>query len=231
MPHADFVHLRVHSSYSMSEGAIKADKIAALAAEAAMPAVAIADSGNLFGAMEFSQACMAKGVQPIIGCQIALTRADNPRLAPDRLVLLAQNPEGFANLQRLSSAGFLENDPGQVPQVPLARLCELSPGLILLTGGSAGPLSRLLAEGQMPAARHLLDQLAEAFPDRLAIELNRFGQSFERAVEPGLIQLAAALPLVATNHCFFAKRDMHEAHDALLCIAEGRTLAERDRRR
>src|ERR1700709_1520219 len=103
MPHADFVHLRVHSAYSLSEGAIKADKIAALALDARMPAVAITDSGNLFGALEFSQACTYKGVQPIIGCQIALTRTDTPRLPPDPMVLLAQNAEGLANLQRLSS--------------------------------------------------------------------------------------------------------------------------------
>ncbi len=88
MPHADFVHLRVHSAYSLSEGAIKAEKIPVLAREAGMPAVAITDTANLFGALEFSQACAAKGIQPIIGCQIALARADNPRLPPDPIVLL-----------------------------------------------------------------------------------------------------------------------------------------------
>src|SRR6185437_12392439 len=97
MPHADFVHLRVHSAYSLSEGAIKADKIAALAREAAMPAVAITDTGNLFGALEFSQACAAKGVQPMIGCQIGLSREDNPQLPPDSLVLLAQDVVGLEN--------------------------------------------------------------------------------------------------------------------------------------
>src|ERR1700689_1578595 len=113
MPHADFVHLRAHSAYSLSEGAIKAEKLPALAREARMPAVAITDTGNLFGALEFSQACIAKGIQPIIGCQLALTRADNPRLAPEQIVLLAQDQTGLANLQRLSSAGFLDTDPGQ----------------------------------------------------------------------------------------------------------------------
>src|SRR5271155_5510333 len=116
MPHADFVHLRVHSAYSLSEGAIKADKIAALARQASMPAVAITDTGNLFGALEFSQACTAKGVQPIIGCQIALARRDNPRLPPESLVLLAQDAAGLVNLQRLSSRGFLDTDPALRPQ-------------------------------------------------------------------------------------------------------------------
>ncbi len=233
MPHADFVHLRVHSSYSLSEGAIKADKIAALARDALMPAVAITDTANLFGALEFSQACAGKGVQPLIGCQVALARADNPRLAPDPLVLLAQDEAGFANLQRLSSAGFLETDPTLKPQLPLERLCRHAEGLILLTGGTTGPIARLLAEGQKEAAERLLAQLAEAFHGRTIMELHRHGLPAEKAIEPGLIALAdrMALPLVATNDCFFARPEMHEAHDALLCIAEGRTLSEQDRRR
>ena len=226
MPHADFVHLRVHSSYSLSEGAIKPEKIVALAREGAMPAVAITDTGNLFGALEFSQACAAKGVQPIIGCQIALSREDNPRLPPDPVVLLAQNSEGFANLRRLSTTGFLETDPGLKPQLPLGRVLELSAGLILLTGGSHGPLARLLAEGQQPEAERLLARLAEAFGDRAVMELHRHGLPAQAAIEPGLIALAdgAGLPLVATNDCLFANPAMYEAHDALLCIAEGRLL-------
>src|SRR6201995_479385 len=108
MPYADFVHLRTHSAYSLSEAAIRPDKIVVLATEAGMPAAAITDTGNLFGALEFSQYCTAKGIQPIIGCQIALARTDNPRLSPDPVVLLAQDATGMANLHRLSSFGFLE---------------------------------------------------------------------------------------------------------------------------
>ena len=232
MPYAPFVHLRVHSAYSLSEGAIKADKIAALARDDAMPAVAITDTGNLFGALEFSQACAAKGVQPILGCQIGITRAENPRLAPDPVVLLAQTPAGLANLQRLSSRGFLDGDPAS-PQVPLAAVLDHAEGLFLLTGGTRGPLARLLAEGRRADAEALLAQLHEAFPDRAAVELHRHGLPIERQVEPGLIALAdeLGLPLVATNECFFATPSMHEAHDALLCIAEGRMVAEPERRR
>src|ERR1700685_3757641 len=105
MPHSDFVHLRTHSAYSLSEGAIKPDKIAALAREAGMPAAAITDTGNLFGALEFSQYATSQGIQPLTALQVALARSDNPRLAPDPLVLLAQNAAGMANLQRLSSIG------------------------------------------------------------------------------------------------------------------------------
>ncbi len=233
MPHAEFVHLRVHSAYSLSEGAIKADKIAALAREAAMPAVALTDSGNLFGALEFSQACTAKGVQPIIGCQLALARADNPRLAPDPFVLLARDAAGLANLQRLSSRGFLETEPGLRARIGLDALAEHAAGLILLTGGTAGPLGRRLAEGRRAEAERLLAQLAEAFPESTAVELHRHHTEQDRAVEPALIALAdaAGLPLVAANDCYFARPEMHEAHDALLCIAESRLLSDAERRR
>jgi DNA polymerase III subunit alpha len=233
MPHADFVHLRVHSAYSLSEGAIKADKIPALAFEANMPAVAITDTANLFGALEFSQACAAKGIQPIIGCQIALSRSDNPRLTPDPIVLLAQDAIGLDNLQRLSSRGFLETDPGLRPQLGIDAIAAHAAGLILLTGGASGPLARLLGEGQKPEAERLLARFIEAFPDRVAMELHRHGLDSERALEPGLIALAdaAAVPLIATNDCYFATPAMYEAHDALLAIAEGRLLSEPDRRR
>jgi DNA polymerase-3 subunit alpha len=217
----------------LSEGAIKVEQIPLLAREAGAPAVAITDSGNLFGALEFSQACVGKGIQPIIGCQMALTRGDNAHLPPDPVVLLAQDAAGVANLQYLSSIGFLGTDPGLKPQISVKELCERADGLILLTGGSTGPLGRLLAEGQRAEAEALLTRLAEAFPDHTAMELHRHGLPTERTIEPGLIALAdaAGIPLVATNDCFFASPAMHEAHDALLCIAEGRLLSERDRRR
>ncbi|MDD2877740.1 MAG: DNA polymerase III subunit alpha [Acidiphilium sp.] len=233
MPHADFVHLRVHSAYSLSEGAITADKIASLAADQAMPAVAITDTSNLFGAIEFSKACMGKGVQPIIGCQLSLARADQPRLPPDPLILLAKDAVGFDNLSKLSSISFLESDSLNRPQITIDALRHHHDGLILLTGGRFGPLGRMLGEGQRAEAESLLSVLAETFGDRIAIEVERHGLPTERAIEPGLIALADAanLPLVATNECFFAKQDMHEAHDALLCIAEGRLLSEAERRR
>ncbi|MFL5283988.1 MAG: DNA polymerase III subunit alpha, partial [Rhodopila sp.] len=233
MPHADFVHLRTHSAYSLSEGAIRADKIAALAKAGAMPAAAITDTGNLFGALEFSQYCSGKGIQPIIGCQVSLTRSDNQRLPPDPIVLLAQDAAGIANLQRLSSLGFLDTDPTLKPQLPFECVAAHAEGLLLLTGGTTGPIARLLVEGQGPEAERLLDAMREAFPGRTIQELHRHGLPLEAAIEPGLISLADArgIPLAATNDCYFATPDMHEAHDALLCIAEGRTLAEPDRRR
>ena len=233
MPHADFVHLRAHSAFSLSEGAIKADKLPALARDAGMPAVAMTDTSNLFGALEFSQACTAKGIQPIIGCQLALTRADNLRLPPEQIVLLAQDSAGLANLQRLSSSAYLDTDPGLKPQLPFDRVAQHATGLILLTGGGTGPLARILSDGQQPEAERWLRHAAEAFPDRTVVELHRHNLPHERAIEPGMIALAdgIGLPLVATNDCFFPTAAMFEAHDALLCIAEGRLLSEQDRRR
>ncbi len=197
-----------------------------------MPAVAITDTGNLFGALEFSQACTGKGVQPIIGCQVGLVRTEKPGLPPDPVVLLAQTREGLANLQRLSSLGFTQSDPAD-PQLPLRTVLDHAAGLILLTGGTRGPLARLLAEGRQPEAAAMLAEIAEAFGDRAVVELHRHGLPVERAIEPGLIALAdaAGLPLVATNECFFATPTMQEAHDALLCIAGGRMMADPERRR
>ncbi len=230
MPHAGFVHLRCHSSYSLSEGAIKAEKLATLARDDAMPAVAIADTSNLFGALEFSQACTKQGVQPIVGCQVALA---TEAARADPVVLLAQDATGLANLQRLSSLSFLASDPAETPRVKPDVLRAHAEGLLLLTGGPGGPVGRLLAGGQREAAERVLAALAEAFPGRLAVELQRHGLAEEQAVEPWLLRLAEArgLPIVATNECFFATAAMHPAHDALLCIAEGRTLAEPERRR
>jgi DNA polymerase-3 subunit alpha len=231
--HADFVHLRTHSAYSLSEGAIKVDRIAALAEQDRMPAAAITDTSNLFGALEFSQACAARGVQPIIGCQLALTRADLPRAAPDQLVVLARDAEGLGNLRRLSSLSYLESDPAERPQLSLERIAAHASGLFLLTGGGNGPLARLLGEGNAGAAERLLSALSEAFAGNAAVELHRHGLAAQEAVEPGLIALAdaARLPLVATNDCMFPKPELYQAHDVLLCIAEQRQVQEQDRRR
>jgi DNA polymerase-3 subunit alpha len=238
MPHADFVHLRVHSAYSLSEGAIKVKELIKLCVAQAMPAVAVADTGNLFGALEFAAAAAEAGVQPIIGCQLGLRRTDSggrPGLAPppDPLVLLAQNETGYRNLLKLVSRAFLETESHEAPQLALDALEGWTDGLIALTGGPAGLVGRLLAEGQGPAAAGALDRLAALFPNRLYIELMRHGLATEDRIEPALIEHAYArdLPLVATNEVFFADAGMYEAHDALLCIADGKTLSDTERRR
>ncbi len=234
MSHAGFVHLRVHSAYSLSEGAIRVGELATLAQAASMPAVAITDTGNLFGALEFSDACRKTGVQPIVGCQLNVARpvqeTGSLPVEGDQLVVLAQNATGLANLRVLSTAGFIKGDPA-APVVELDFLRAHAAGLMLLTGGVRGPIGRLLGDGQEGEARRYMAALAEAFPGRVAVELQRHGMAAEGAIEPGLISLAdaAGLPLVASNECFFANTDMYEAHDALLCIAQGKTLGETDR--
>ncbi|WP_376090690.1 DNA polymerase III subunit alpha [Roseomonas sp. CCTCC AB2023176] len=236
MPDA-FVHLHVHSAYSMAEGAIKADKLPALARKNGMPALALTDTANLFGALEFSQYAAKDGVQPILGCQLWLARPnedrDPMRATADPVVALAMDAKGLDNLQRLSSLGFLGPDTAGRPAVTLDQLCAHQAGLTLLTGGTNGPVARQLLEGRRPQAESLLAALREAFGDRLALELHRHGTDADRIAESGQLALAEALsiPIVATNDVYFAKPEMYEAHDALLCIAEGRTIAEPDRRR
>ncbi|MBB3899857.1 DNA polymerase III subunit alpha [Roseococcus suduntuyensis] len=232
-----FVHLHTHSAYSLSEGAIKAEKLSALALAANMPAVALTDTANLFGALEFAQAAAGKGIQPIMGCQLWLSRgeshSDPNRNGADVVTALAMDAEGWGNLQRLSSLGWLGTDISGKPAVTLDQLLAHGAGIFLLTGGDHGPLSRLLAEGRRDAAGQVLHALREGFDGRLAVELMRHHTDRQAALEPGLLRLAdeAALPIVATNDVYFAEAKMHEAHDALLCIAEGRLITEAQRRR
>jgi DNA polymerase-3 subunit alpha len=241
MPLADFVHLRVHTAYSLSAGAIPIKQLAGLCKAERMPAVAITDSGNLFGALEFATTCSAAGVQPIIGCEIAVERG-NPeggsRLGralsePDRIVLLVQNEAGYRNLLRPVSQSYLAGESPSEPSISLADLAGASDGLLCLAGGSRGPVGRLLAEGQAEAAAGVLSELAAAFPNRLYVELTRHGTADEARCEPGLIELAYrhGLPLVATNDVYFPDRDFYEAHDALMCIAQGTVVADADRKR
>jgi len=239
MPPADFVHLRVHSAYSLSEGALKTPEIVALCKAAAMPAVAITDTNNLFGALEFSTACKEGGIQPIIGCQLALAdtreRPDRPGIARehDHIVLLAQNEAGYRNLMKLSSAANLEPGPGELPHIAWSKLEAHAEGLIALTGGAAGPLGTALLNGQAQAAEAALLRLKAAFGDRLYLEIARHGTEAERRIEAALIDLAYAhdVPLVATNEAFFGSANMYDAHDALLCIATGTVVADRQRKR
>jgi DNA polymerase-3 subunit alpha len=238
MPHADFVHLRVHSAYSLSEGAIRLGELAKLCGRQGMPAVGVADTNNLFGALEFSLAAREAGVQPIVGCQIAVAAGEGrggggAAVAPDQLVLLVQNEAGYLNLLALTSKAFLGTEPHEQPHVALDDLRAHGEGLIALTGGPLGGVGRLLSDGQGPAAEALLQALAEIFPGRLYIEVMRHGLAEEERIESDLVDLAYRhdLPLVATNEVFFATRDLYDAHDALICIAEGTVVSRSDRRR
>mgnify|MGYP001216898521 CR=1 FL=1 len=236
MTHADFVHLRVHSAYSLSEGAIKIGDLAELCTTFNMPAVAITDTNNLFGALEFSLTLRKVGVQPIIGCQLYLKREDGSGeasgLSPDQIVLLAQSETGYQNLLKLSSISYLGGHNKDSLEISLDDLAANAEGLIALTGGPAGPIGRRLAEGQDPAADQCLERLKSIYPNRLYVELMRHGLAIENKIEGRLIDLAYKhnLPLIATNEVFFADREMHQAHDALICIAAGVTIDDENRR-
>jgi DNA polymerase-3 subunit alpha len=237
-----FVHLRVHSAYSLLEGALQIKKLAALAKADRMPALGIADTGNLFGALEFAEKMVESGIQPIVGCQVAVDFGDTPEAErpgaprPNRLsdiVLVAASEAGYWNLVRLVSSSFMETMPGERAHVTAAALEGASEGLIALTGGPGGPIDRAIAGGQGEMAGARLDRLVQLFSDRLYVELQRHGTQAEEAVEPHLLDLAyrRGLPLVATNEVFFPGRNDYEAHDALISIAEGAVIAQDNRRR
>ncbi|MGI9464023.1 MAG: DNA polymerase III subunit alpha, partial [Aestuariivirgaceae bacterium] len=237
-----FVHLHVHSAYSLSEGALPLARLADLAKTNQMPALAITDTNNLFGALEFSELLAKQGVQPIIGCAIKVDlsekQADSPintSAARDEatLVLLAKNETGYLHLMKLSSLVFLNGQENGELVIGLDQLKMHTQGLICLTGGPQGPVNQALVRGQGARARDQLMLLGELFGDRLYVELQRHSAEEEQLAEPGLIDLAyeLELPLVATNEAYFATADDFEAHDALLCIAGGDVVSAEDRRR
>jgi DNA polymerase-3 subunit alpha len=233
-----FVHLHVHSSYSLLEGALTIARLAELAKKDRQPALALTDTDNMFGALEFSEKMASAGIQPIVGCALAIDFGDQDQRAPAagqgfaRIVLLAAREQGYRSLMRLCSRAYLDTEQSEQPHIKRAWLEGDADGLIALSGGPNGPLDRAIVAGQSALLQSRCEELQRLLGDRLYIELQRHGAPAERIAEAGLIELAYArgLPLVATNEPFFAVRDDYEAHDALLCIAEGRLLADSDRR-
>ncbi|SNB68035.1 DNA polymerase III, alpha subunit [Arboricoccus pini] len=239
MAYASFVHLRVRSGFSLLEGAVKFDDLAKSCVGLRMPAVALTDSANLFGAMQFSSSMTKAGVQPILGTTIALAFLDErPRTTTkeppaEPIVLLVKDEQGYRNLSKLLSQAYLESDPTQGLRFSIERLESLSEGLICLTGGSAGPIGQALLRGEGAYADRLTVALKAIFGDRLYIELQRHGLPQEDEVEGELLELAYRheIPLVATNDVHFIAAQMHEAHDVLLALGQGTTLHDQNRRR
>jgi DNA polymerase-3 subunit alpha len=235
---AGFIHLHVHSAYSLLKGSIKIQKLAELAKADRQPALALTDTDNMFGALEFSDKMAGYGIQPIIGCELAVDFGDQDPSArnalaagPARIVLLAARERGYRSLMRLNSRAFLETPVHQAPHIKFEWLEGDAEDLIALTGGPEGPISLAINADQAALAALRCDRLAAMFGDRLYIELQRHGIEKERRAEAGLIDLAytKGFPLVATNEPHFATVDDYEAHDALLCIAGGRLIADTDR--
>ena len=242
---ATFVHLHTHSAYSLLEGALKLPKLIDLAVGDRQPALAITDTNNLFAALEFSQNTVSSGLQPIIGCSLevdfedneddANALAGNSREAIDgypSLVLLAANAVGGKNLIKLVSNAYMGNEDGARPHIPAKSLVDYGEGIIVLSGGYSGPADQALLQGNVEKANSRLKFLHSVFDDRFYIELQRHQRS-SRKVEDALVSFAYEneVPLVATNEPFFANPDDYEAHDALICIANGRYVSEDDRPR
>jgi len=237
-----FIHLRVHTEYSLLEGALPLKHLIKQCEARKMPAVAVTDTNALFAALEFSVLAKGAGVQPIVGCQIDVMlppeqTGEKPRAAAP-LVLLAQNETGYEGLMKLNSCLYLRTD-GQLPHVTPEDLAQHAAGLICLTGGPMGVVGRLIQDGQAGRAQALMTTLTAVFEDRLYVELQRHpGEggaltAAEQATERRFVEMAYAmdLPLVATNDVHFPSADLYEAHDALLCIKEGAYVDQQAPRR
>lgn len=222
-----FVHLHLHSAYSLAEGAIKISDLIALCAGQSMPAVAVTDTNNLFGAMEFALSASKAGVQPIFGCQITVGKDEH------ELVLLAQSEIGYRNLCKIVSASYINDNEHAEVTATYETLETYAKDIICLSGGMKGAIAQAVLHGQKDRAEQEVARLNTIFKDDFYIELQRHGLPDEDKAEEGLIDLAYAhdIPLVATNDCYFRDMGAYEAHDALLCIAEGRYISEEDRRK
>ncbi|MBL1420290.1 MAG: DNA polymerase III subunit alpha [Alphaproteobacteria bacterium] len=238
-----FVHLRTHSAYSLLEGALPVEKIIKLANDDQSPAVAITDSGNLFGALEFSEKSVKSSVQPITAVTLTVKLDDGtytPSLASSQrhkeipsIALFAQNETGYENLMALVSKSFLETPDNETPHIPLETLAKHTDGLIALSGGPSGPLNKALYEENPDRAQAFFETLNKLYPNRFYIELQRHNMPEENKVESALVKLAYDnnIPLVATNECFFHKPEDYKAHDALICIAQSTVVGADDRLR
>ena len=236
-----FVHLKTKTIYSLLEGAIFAKALADRCCKFKMPAVGIADRANLFGALEFSEVLSDKGIQPVIGCQLPISskETDLKKLrATDQIsmLFLAKNESGYRNLMELSSKFFL-NDAYRFDGMSIGEIDKFSDGLICLSGGDESPINNLLRDNKIKEAENILLHFKRTFGDRFYLEMNRhpLGENFSKKVniEHNILDLADKhnLPLVATNDVYFLEKELHQPHDALLCIAEGSFVDQQQERR
>lgn len=247
MPPSEFVHLSVHTAFSLAEGAIQIKDLVSRCAEENMPAVGIADTGNLFGALEFAVTASEAGIQPIIGVQLNVRRksisgeklhqrtqiVNSASNTVDRLILIAKNEQGYLNLLDLVSKSFLDSDDSELSQISFEDLEKRNEGLIVLTGWFSGEVGKLILDDRILEAEKALLNLQKVFNDRLYLEIQRHGIPDERLVEEQLLEFAYKydIPLVATNDCYFDSKDFYDAHDILLCIAQSTTISNSSRKR
>ena len=229
---AQFVHLRLHSEYSLVDGLVRLKPLAAKAAELRMPAIALTDFNNFFGLVKFYKAVQGAGVKPILGSDV-LIADETGEGSPSQLVLLISNNIGYKNLTTLISRGYQEGQRQGIPTIRLSWLEELNEGLIALSGGRLGQIGISLISGRRGDAEASLQRLMAIFPDRFYLELQRTGRPDEEDYLHAAVDLADGFscPLVATNDVRFIAAEEYEAHEARVCIYEGRTLDDPRRER
>ncbi|MCL4322505.1 MAG: DNA polymerase III subunit alpha [Deltaproteobacteria bacterium] len=232
-----FVHLHLHSHYSLLDGAIKIDDIIGKAIEFNMSAAAITDHGNMFGAIEFYEKALKKSVKPVIGCEMYVSRSDMTLKNPNEklyyhLILLAKNEEGYQNLSRLISKSYTDGFYYK-PRIDKNILKENHSGLIALSACLKGEIPYNLIQGKMDLAEKSLQYYLEIFGDDFYLEMQMQGIEEQKRANAGIVELSKkyGVPLVATNDCHYLLKDDYEAHDVLLCIQTGKTVEDKDRMR
>jgi len=236
-----FVHLHLHTEYSLLDGMIRTEVLAKRAAEFGMPAVAMTDHGNLFGAVEFYQACRKAKVKPIMGCEIYLApgkieekRDLAGRKRATHMTLLARDAEGWQNLSKLVTLGHLEGLYYGKPRVDREALARFSKGVTCLSGCISGPVNEWLLAGDEDKARETLAELRDIYgQEHTWVEIHNHGLEPQQRVTPGLLRLAKDLKLrpVASNDVHFLDRSDHEAHDVMICIGTGHLMIDENRMR
>ena len=226
-----FVHLRLHSEFSIVDSTCRIDDVVQAAADDQQPALAITDLSNLFGAIKFYKAARGKGVQPILGAEIFLEGLGVDPLALSRVMVLVQSPKGYLNLSELLARAWTQNLVKNNAVVKLAWLQELSEGLILLSGAQAGPVGQALMQGDTSRATEIALQLASIFTHRFYLELQRAGRPEDNAHVVAAVKLASrlSLPVVVTHPVQFLTQDDYESHEARVCISEGEILGNQRR--
>jgi DNA polymerase III subunit alpha len=228
---AGFVHLRLHTEYSLIDSVVRVPELIEAVAAAGMPAVAATDQSNLFAMVKFYRAALARGVKPIIGVDL-LVREPGERQQPSRITLICQNQTGYLNATRLVSRAYLEGQQRGVPLIERAWLTvESLEGLIALSCATEGDIGRALVNGREEDAQRALDDWLAVLPNRFYIELQRVGRASEESYIAAAVNLAGrrGVPVVATNDVRFLKQSDFESHEARVCIHDGTLLADAGR--
>jgi len=222
-----FVHLRIHSEFSIVDGTVRIDEVVKSAAKDGQPALAITDLNNLFGGVKFYKEGRGKGVKPILGSEVQIEGLGADAGQTSRVILLAQGKQGYLNLCELLARGWTRNVVKAQSVLKLEWLQELGEGLILLSGAQAGPVGQALVQGDTAKASDVALQLASLFPHRFYLELQRAGRPDDEQHVAATVQLAArlGLPVVATHPVQFLRAEDYEPHEARVCISEGEILA------